>query len=291
VGTIVSRLARARERLRGRLTRRGLAPLPALPALPALPPALVGPTLRAATRYVAPTAAGTVPAHAAALAREVTTAMSIRKPKVAASVVALSVLVGVTLAVAGQAPPEKEPGPPRPDAAAVAFRRIDPTVRDLLEVTGLNVFKFRLEMKKGERFRLMLQEFPARGQGPRHLHHFDYAVDQEAPELRVSFLRRDGKLGGVLLSPDKEAEYRVSCPGCKPPGIGTIVPNPLHAVEGQKTQIVLGGDKDRESAAGPDGRRLLVVYKNDPEAKTFGMNLGTVYPRAELVVIKLGKDD
>ena len=41
--------------------------------------------------------------------------------------------------------------------------------------------------------------------------------------VRVSFLRRDHKLQGVLLSQEKDAEFRVAAPGCKPTETVTIV--------------------------------------------------------------------
>ncbi len=49
LGTVRSRLARGRDRLRGRLTRRGLAPSATLPALPALSDAAVEATARLAS--------------------------------------------------------------------------------------------------------------------------------------------------------------------------------------------------------------------------------------------------
>jgi RNA polymerase sigma-70 factor (ECF subfamily) len=80
IGTVRSRLSRVRERLRGRLTRRGLAPNLAVTGSAALvkeastgqlPEALVLQTVRAATRYAggitAAVEAGTVPATVAAL--------------------------------------------------------------------------------------------------------------------------------------------------------------------------------------------------------------------------------
>src|SRR5437660_213939 len=77
-GTVSGRLARARELLRGRLTRRGLtlsaaalAPALSQSAAPAaVPPALADTTAKAAALFAAPAAAGAgiVPAAAAALA-------------------------------------------------------------------------------------------------------------------------------------------------------------------------------------------------------------------------------
>jgi HlyD family secretion protein len=80
VGTVKSRQARARQRLRDRLTRRGvapgLAPLAAWPAIEAsLPAFLVDQTTVAAVRFVASRAI--VPGTAAALAREVIRSMII----------------------------------------------------------------------------------------------------------------------------------------------------------------------------------------------------------------------
>jgi RND family efflux transporter MFP subunit len=122
-GTVASRLARARQRLRGRLTRRGLAGVAAAVAADvchtttAAPPALVQTAVRAAlqsTNGAAP--AGTVPGSAAALAEEVLKAMWFTKLKAVA--VALVMLVGVLVAGGGlavglfaDAPPQPQPVP------------------------------------------------------------------------------------------------------------------------------------------------------------------------------------
>ncbi len=94
VGTVRSRLARGRDLLRGRLTRRGLAPVAGLIASgltpratsAAVPPALIEATVRAATRLAAGRAmtAGAVSASVAALTKGVVTTMFLGKLKVAA---------------------------------------------------------------------------------------------------------------------------------------------------------------------------------------------------------------
>jgi RNA polymerase sigma factor (sigma-70 family) len=106
VGTVTSRLARARERLRTALARRGFAPSAGLLAPGAfgatqtgVPAPLVGSTVQAATLFAAGkvVAAGVVPAQVVALTRGVLRSMFIAKIKVAV----LSLLVATALAAAG----------------------------------------------------------------------------------------------------------------------------------------------------------------------------------------------
>jgi RNA polymerase sigma factor (sigma-70 family) len=112
VGTVKSRLAHGRERLRGRLLRRGLAPgaalsaaLAARPARAAVPAALAEATARAAVRLAAGrAAAGAVPAAVASLAGRVRGGrIMIKAVLMAAAVLALG---GLGLR---PAPPEGRP--------------------------------------------------------------------------------------------------------------------------------------------------------------------------------------
>ena len=100
VGTVHSRIARGRERLKVRLTRRGLAPalasgllLGGEPVRAVVPIALVNQTVRMALAAWAPQMlAGTVPAAVALLASEVTRAMTFKT---------LTLFSATTLAAAG----------------------------------------------------------------------------------------------------------------------------------------------------------------------------------------------
>ncbi len=88
VGTIKSRLARGRERLRVRLTRQGLAPSAAIVAAgPATPAALAEATARGIARFAASGKfeAGMVPASALALAEGILKSMTVLKLKLTAA--------------------------------------------------------------------------------------------------------------------------------------------------------------------------------------------------------------
>jgi RNA polymerase sigma factor (sigma-70 family) len=120
VGTVQSRLARGRERLRVRLARRGIAP-----ALGALTAALARETQAAgagisthlceattafALEFAAgPSAAGTVPAAVAALSTGVLNAMVVQKIKLLAAAAVCLALVGVGI-TRGQAPADAPKG-------------------------------------------------------------------------------------------------------------------------------------------------------------------------------------
>ena len=135
VGTVRSRLAGGRDRLRARLTRRGLAPssaaIPALLPHASIPQALLSTTVKVAT------AAGTPSAHVAALAKGALIAMMWNKLKLISAVGLMAGLtvggVGVAAqqqggsdpvgAKAAEAPITKEPpGPPRGKLAIQKLR-------------------------------------------------------------------------------------------------------------------------------------------------------------------------
>jgi RNA polymerase sigma factor (sigma-70 family) len=98
IGTIKSRQARGRDRLRSRLTRRGLAPTAVgmLPTTLVLPPTLIDSTARAAARYAASklVAAGTVSAAVATLIEGTLMTMLGTKLKIAALLVLSMGVVG-----------------------------------------------------------------------------------------------------------------------------------------------------------------------------------------------------
>jgi RNA polymerase sigma factor (sigma-70 family) len=114
-GTLHSRLARAREALRDRLSRRGWAPVAALPAASTVPEPLVAAAVRAATG--APTAA------VSALAWGVARAMTLTRLSAAAALLASGLAAGLALARSDPPPtaaPRPQSDPPAPAAAVAA---------------------------------------------------------------------------------------------------------------------------------------------------------------------------
>jgi RNA polymerase sigma-70 factor (ECF subfamily) len=119
LGTVLSRLAWARGRLRSRLTRRGLALSSGFAAgllsedtlAAAVPPTLATATVRAALSFAVGQPAGAVPAGVAALANQVSGAMSMTRLKVmAAALAAAGALVfGATTGVLATG--QDRPGP------------------------------------------------------------------------------------------------------------------------------------------------------------------------------------
>jgi RNA polymerase sigma factor (sigma-70 family) len=122
VGTVKSRLARGQERLRCRLTRRGLAPsinaegigLFAVVRPTAVPTTLDEPTVRAAIRLATGmTTKGVTSMSVAELTRKVTFAMSFSRFQVSLLVLILLGVVGAgATALSGQGPEAKRPARP-----------------------------------------------------------------------------------------------------------------------------------------------------------------------------------
>ncbi len=132
VGTVKSRLARGRERLRGRLTRRGLAPLAALLAAEATAPAaLIEATVRvamfdAAKGTAAVLAAGMVPASTLALTQGVLPAMTHLKLTAAAVVLTLGLAATGAVVLARSGPGDDGQPGAEPKAAVAAETPRDP---------------------------------------------------------------------------------------------------------------------------------------------------------------------
>ena len=129
VGTVKSRLARARDRLRSRLTSRGLAPSAfatlADAARAAVPPALAESTIEAAARFLTAGPAS-VPASVAAIIQGVMRSMSLTRLKTASvklgvgTAMAMAVLATGAGSMAQQGSGVKPTTPPKAEAKPAA---------------------------------------------------------------------------------------------------------------------------------------------------------------------------
>lgn len=277
-GTVLSRLAWARERLRSRLSRRGIA-LTTLLFLSLSSEVVFSTSLTASTAKdaLAFAAGREVAPKVAFLAKGVIQTMLMSKVRIAA----LALVVVLAVAFAGVqrhfALAEPEAQAPAAVDRSVPFLRAKVSSDEILDVTGLNIYKFQLDIPKGEKFKVMLSRTESKDAEAKVLFHFDFTKEKEGPvTLLVSFLRLDRKMEGVLLSEEKLAAFGLRCDGCRPPGLGTIVTNPLTDIPGpEKLLVVNRSDKDSESTKkGPT--RLITIMQTKDE-----------YPRGELSVTRV----
>ena len=137
VGTVRSRLARARTKLRDRLERRGLsaADAPALlPFAEPLPPALLEATLRSSLASATAPASTLAAAGAVALADGVLQAMIVSKAKLAAVALGTLLTLGGASGYALQQGGESKPDSPADSASkATAPQQRDDLKRDILK--------------------------------------------------------------------------------------------------------------------------------------------------------------
>jgi RNA polymerase sigma factor (sigma-70 family) len=305
-GTVLSRLAWARQRLRSRLTRRGVTPSSGLFTVllaqtAPVPAVLVHSTVHGASLFVGGQAitAGALSLKIVPLAEGVLQAMFASKLKTAAAVIVgatlTAVLAGVlTLQVFAEKPPAvnpKDQPAPAPAPALIAFKKTSLTIDELIAATGLNIYKFQLDLPKGQKFRLAVTEFPSKEADPRQLWSFDFQKTTDGSvTLHLTFLPTDGKLHGVLMGKEKWVDFRVSCDGCVPSGIGSTIPNPGAAIpaDGQLF-AVFSNEKGWEEGskgkikAGPT--TLLALFASKPGIAL--ADLSSAYPRAELTIERL----
>lgn len=295
-GTVLSRLAWARQRLRTRLARRGvglsvatLTTLVTENATATVNSALVSRTVEVAML----TAAGVV-VPGSLIAERVVVAMLISKFKTAAMfATAIGLTVGLAagltqLAVAHQAIAAKIKNEDAPVSDAIAYLKVAVNTDDILEATGLGIYKFHLNVPKGERFQLSMTSYKSKEDRPADLSHWDFTSNQDkAITLRVSFMRLDKRLGNALLSDDKEVEYRISCEGTTHLGYATVIANPL-ADHREKTLYVPLSNKDWWHNQNPGTTRLVVVADRKSQ---HNQNMDSAFPRAELTITRLPKQD
>ena len=83
-------------------------------------------------------------------------------------------------------------------SSVISFQRLDLNITDLVAAAHLNIYKYRLRLQPGQRFKVILREHRSADTGPRILFEHSFVRD-DAPDaiMRFSFLRRDDKFAAV----------------------------------------------------------------------------------------------
>lgn len=164
------------------------------------------------------------------------------------------------------------------------LERLPLTAADISSVTGLNVYKYRIAIKPGTKFDVVVSVLDSPTSKPRFLNRQAFTSDDDvnSVELLLSFLPKDNTLRGVLLSQDEEVAYRIDCPSCSPSGIATNISLPLSNVRGtQKTLIPLTMDRSIEIS--DENEICLIAILASKDGKP--VSLQQSYPRAKVSVV------
>lgn len=164
------------------------------------------------------------------------------------------------------------------------LEKLEIDMSDLLSVTFLNIYKYHLVLPQSSRFHVILREQHSAESPPRILSDDVFHVGNKNDlNLRISFLSLEDRFSGVLLSDEKQAEFRIAIDGTTEPEVVRIVPVPLADVD--RTYLVMAAHIDTQHPkwASQDGAiQLLAIFPSTP-ANQHVADRG--YPRAELVVI------
>lgn len=191
---------------------------------------------------------------------------------------ACCVLFASSVSTQSAAPKKAKPTP--------SIQKVNVSAQDLADVLSLNVYKFRMDLPKGQKFRLLIREFSIKGAVPKQHSAYDIEKSSDKPAtLRVAFIRDDRLTGSAIFSRDEWMQYRVESTGCKPHPVGTMVHVPLVYLEPtRKTLIRSYESSEREKLRKTRKEiRLLTVVKSEP-GKPSPSDTTTTFPRWELVI-------
>ena len=165
----------------------------------------------------------------------------------------------------------------------IPFQKVALSTDDLVEATGLDIYKFQINLRKNERFRVELRVIQSKESPSRELVSHTFRQTEEKPTtIRVSFLRRDKKMSGFLLTDEAEAEFRLICSGGASGGIVTIVRNPLGQLDPTRRGLLIA-ESDKEYPTRDEKETVLIrICENNA---TKGVDVDG-YPRGEVVVVK-----
>jgi RNA polymerase sigma factor (sigma-70 family) len=307
VGTVRSRLARARDRLRSRLTRRGLAPgIAFLPTLSfrssSLPEGFIDITVKAAMLIAARDAAeaGLVSASAAALTEGVLRTMFITKLKTAAAALLAAGAIASGIGLCAYQGPTRSPGKVE-QAPSLPARHDDairpPAVEDMEALRVLQAANFEEFAGKVQQLVRRARRALAEGDMDRAVRDLK-EIESDAIACKDALkARREGAQASLPTPP-------TGAPGAVPPSPGAdqAVPRPqpatsslpssaerrLDALEGKVDRLIRAWDKDRREDGEPGVPRTTPHDSAPPD--TEGM-IKKVDDRNRRVEINIGSDD
>jgi hypothetical protein len=161
------------------------------------------------------------------------------------------------------------------------FERLGLTTADLVDVYGLNIYKFRLNTAQtGGKYRVVLRERDGEGSPWENL----FSEEISAPSdpnlfLLVSFTREDGQFGGALLRRQRRVDFglRLCTQDRCYVGMFTAVPTPLGYYDNLILQVHQSGSEGDQ--VDPGCLQLLTI---GPSSRWDKKNR----PRAELLLMR-----
>jgi len=105
------------------------------------------------------------------------------------------------------------------------------TASELKEAMGLDIYSYAVSVQKGDKFSVMLREFPKQGAEPTILFRGSFNVST-APrdndvKLLFSFLKPDNTIGSALQSNLPEMNFKILATNCTPGNVAKRIAVPL----------------------------------------------------------------
>lgn len=149
---------------------------------------------------------------------------------------------------------------------------------------GAAAFKFTVQAAEGTRFFVAYRHTFVRGAASTN-HGFEVG-DKGSAEVTMTIKYRPDFKGdrsvSVLMSQEKDLDYRVDVTGCKgAPSLTTIVSAPVWNVPPEQRSIKLSNAADEKDAPATDGVRRVLEVSRKPEAPA---EPAATNPRSEILV-------
>ena len=172
-----------------------------------------------------------------------------------------------------------------PPSGAPGFTRAEVSAADLIDLYGLNIYKFNLRGTGRQTYRLVLREKREEGRRWKNLFAEDIGMSSDpTATLIVSFTRRDGSFGGVFFRGEAYADFSVKLCDEKRcyAGMRTTLPVPLS--DCNDIVLFVHNSETEAPESGPNTLCLLTMKPSARWAETSG---DAPHLRAELLLESL----